>query len=119
MLSRFAPDGIIPEEFKLPSFNHVLLQRKDTKMYQVIFLWSLKRKVKGETEWVQIRQGKRLGARTRVWELDRLPSQAVWSHRVTPESHRVTSPPCGSCPLERKCRTSLSNRSANRFESEL
>ena len=88
-------------------------------MYQVIFLWSLKRKVKGETEWVQIRQGKRLGARTRVWELDRLPSQAVWSHRVTPESHRVTSPPCGSCPPERKCRTSLSNRSANRFESEL
>ena len=36
MLSRFAPDGIIPEEFKLPSFNHVWLQRKDTKMYQVI-----------------------------------------------------------------------------------
>ena len=37
MLSRFAPDGIVPEEFKLPSFNHVWLQRKDTKMYQVIF----------------------------------------------------------------------------------
>ena len=37
MLSRFAPDGIIPEEFKLPSLNHVLLQRKDTKMYQVFF----------------------------------------------------------------------------------
>ena len=41
MLSRFAPDGIVPEEFKLPSFNHVLLQRKDTKMYQVVFLSSL------------------------------------------------------------------------------
>ena len=38
MLSRFAPDGIVPEEFKLPSFNHVLLQRKDTKMYQVVFI---------------------------------------------------------------------------------
>ena len=37
-------------------------------MYQVIFLTLLKRKVKGEIEWVQIRQGKRLGARTRVWE---------------------------------------------------
>ena len=42
MLSRFAPDGIVPEEFKLQSFNHVLLQREDTKMYQVIFLSSLK-----------------------------------------------------------------------------
>ena len=41
MLNRFAPDGIVPEEFKLLSFNHVLLQRKDTKMYQVIFLSSL------------------------------------------------------------------------------
>ena len=37
MLNRFAPDGIVPEEFKLPSFNHVLHQRKNTKMYQVIF----------------------------------------------------------------------------------
>ncbi len=37
MLSRFAPEGIVPEEFKLPSFNLVLLQRKDTKMYQDIF----------------------------------------------------------------------------------
>ena len=43
MLSGFAPDGIVPEEFKLPSFNHVLLQRKDTKMYQVIFLSSLRK----------------------------------------------------------------------------
>ena len=68
MPSGFAPDDIVPEEFKLPSFNHVLLQRKDTKMYQIIFLRSLKRKVKGEIEWVQIRQGTRLGARTRVWE---------------------------------------------------
>ena len=41
MLSRFASDVIVPEEFKLPSFNHVLLQRRDTKMYQVIFLLSL------------------------------------------------------------------------------
>ena len=41
MLSGFAPDGIVPEEFKLPSFNHVLLQSEDTKMYQVIFLSSL------------------------------------------------------------------------------
>ena len=48
MLSRFAPDGIIPEEFKLPSFNHVLLQRKDTKMYQVIFSSSLNH-VNGES----------------------------------------------------------------------
>ena len=37
MLSRFTPDGIVPKEFKFPSFNHVLLQREDTKMYQVIF----------------------------------------------------------------------------------
>ena len=37
MLSRFTPDGIVPKEFKLPSFNHVLLQMEDTKMYQVIF----------------------------------------------------------------------------------
>ena len=37
MLSRFAPDGIIPEEFKLPSFNHVLLQRKDTNMAKLFF----------------------------------------------------------------------------------
>ena len=41
MPSGFAPDDIVPEEFKLPSFNHVLLQRKDTKMYQIIFLSSL------------------------------------------------------------------------------
>ena len=31
MLSRFAPDGIVTEEFKLTSFNHILLQKKDTK----------------------------------------------------------------------------------------
>ena len=37
MLNRFAPDDIVQEKFKLPSFNHVLLQRKDTKMYQIIF----------------------------------------------------------------------------------
>ena len=41
MLNRFAPDDIVQEKFKLPSFNHVLLQRKDTKMYQIIFLSSL------------------------------------------------------------------------------
>ena len=38
MPSRFAPDGIVPEEFKLPSFNHVLLQRKDTNMAKLFFI---------------------------------------------------------------------------------
>ena len=37
MLSRFAPKDILLEEFKTISFNHVLLYKRDTKMYQVIF----------------------------------------------------------------------------------
>lgn len=32
MLSRFAPNDIVPEEFKTLSFNHVLLHKKDIKM---------------------------------------------------------------------------------------
>ncbi len=38
MLSRFAPNDILLEEFKTIFFNHVLLYKRDTKMYQVIFL---------------------------------------------------------------------------------
>lgn len=38
MLSRFAPNSILLEEFKTISFNHVLLYKGNTKMYQVIFL---------------------------------------------------------------------------------
>ena len=37
MLSRFAPNDILLEEFKTISFNHVLFYKRDTKMYQVIF----------------------------------------------------------------------------------
>ena len=37
MLSRFAPKDILLEEFKTISFNHVLLHKKSTRMYQVIF----------------------------------------------------------------------------------
>ena len=34
MLSRFAPNDILLEEFKTISFNnHVLLYKRDTKMY--------------------------------------------------------------------------------------
>lgn len=32
MLSRFALNDIVPEEFKTLSFNHVLLHKKDIKM---------------------------------------------------------------------------------------
>lgn len=32
MLSRFALNDIVPEEFKKRSFNHVLLHKKDIKM---------------------------------------------------------------------------------------
>ena len=60
MPSGFAPDDIVPEEFKLPSFNHVLLQRKDTKMYQVIFLSSLTWKVE-RAEHAQKAYYERLG----------------------------------------------------------
>lgn len=38
MLSRFAPNDIVSEGFKTISFNHVLLHKKSTRMYQVIFL---------------------------------------------------------------------------------
>ena len=60
MPSGFAPDDIVPEEFKLPSFNHVLLQRKDTKMYQVIFLSSLNH-VNGEGRSSESNLHQRLG----------------------------------------------------------
>ncbi len=39
MLSRFAPNDILLEEFKTISFNHVLFYKRDTKMYQVIFFY--------------------------------------------------------------------------------
>ena len=37
MLNRFVPNNILLEEFKTISFNHVLLYKRDTKMYHVIF----------------------------------------------------------------------------------
>lgn len=43
MLSRFTPNDMVPEEFNTISFNHVLLHKKYTKMYQVIFKTLLKR----------------------------------------------------------------------------
>ena len=38
MLSRFAPNDIVIEEFKTISFNRLLLYNKGHKMYHVIFL---------------------------------------------------------------------------------
>ena len=37
MLSRFALNDIVPEDFKTLSFNHVLLHKKDIKMVHPTF----------------------------------------------------------------------------------